>query len=101
MDSKGNIKIKSFYDKVLKEVHDVTGIHDMFGCNKEEYVEARSILIYILSSKGISDSEISILTGLTRQCVNKLKNSHKYRKSRWSYNSNLQQISNALATNCF
>lgn len=96
-----NHEIKSFYVKALDVVQNVVEIPDIFGSNKEEFVDARSILIYILSSKGISDMEISILTGLTRQCVNKLKNSYKYRKSKWSYISNLQQISNELATNHF
>lgn len=96
-----NSEIKSFYSEATKKVREIVGISDIFNSNKEEHVDARSILIYILSSKGISDSEISSLTGLTRQCVNKLKNGHKYRKSRWSYISNLQQISNELATDCF
>ena len=82
-------------------VNEITGITDVFGTNKEESVDARAILIYTLSSKGISDQEIASLTGLTRQCVNKLKNSHKYRNTKWSYVSSLQQISNALATNSF
>ena len=82
-------------------VNEITGITDVFGTNKEESVDARAILIYALSSKGVSDQEIASLTGLTRQCVNKLKNSHKYRKTKWSYISSLQQISNALATDYF
>ena len=82
-------------------VNEVTGVTDVFGSNKEESVDARAVLIYALSSKGVSDQEIASLTGLTRQCVNKLKNSHKYRKTKWSYVSSLQQISNALATNSF
>lgn len=82
-------------------VSEITGVTDVFGSNKEESVDARAILIHTLSSKGISDQEMSALTGLTRQCVNKLKNSHKYRKTRWSYILSLKQISNALATDCF
>lgn len=96
-----NNEVKSFYNRVLVMVNEVTGIADVFGTNKEESVDARAVLIYILSSKGISDQEISSLTGLTRQCVNKLKNSHKYRKTKWSYLASVKQISNALATNCF
>lgn len=96
-----NNEIKSFYTHILLMVNEVTGVSDVFGTNKEESVDARAILIYALSSKGVSDQEIASLTGLTRQCVNKLKNSHKYRKTKWSYISSLKQISNALATDYF
>lgn len=96
-----NNEIKSFYNQVLVMVNEVTGVTDVFGSNKEESVDARAVLIYALSSKGVSDLEIASLTGLTRQCVNKLKNSHKYRKTKWSYISSVKQISNALATNSF
>ena len=94
-----NIEIASFYTRALLAVQQHVGIPDIFTSNKEESVDARTILVYILSSKGISDLEIARLTGLTRQCVNKLKNNCKYRKSKWSFSSNLQQISNELATN--
>lgn len=96
-----NNEIKSFYGKALHVVAQVSGVPDMFGTNREEAVDARSILVYVLSSKGVSDLEIAALTGLTRQGVNKLKNSYKYRKSKWSYAANLKQISNELATNSF
>ena len=94
-----NNEITSFYNHALHTISEAVGITDMFASNKEESVDARTILVCILSSKGISDHEIAQLTGLTRQCVNKLKNNCKYRKSKWSFSSNLQQISNALATN--
>lgn len=93
-----NKEISSFYTKALQTVQSYIGITDIFNTNKEECVDARTILVCVLSTKGISDQEIAILTGLTRQCVNKLKNSCKYRKSKWSFSSYLQQISNELAT---
>lgn len=94
-------EILCFYERTLETVRKVTGQEDVFHTNKEESVDARSILIHILSSKGLSDMEISSLTGLTRQGVNKLKNNFKYRKHKWSFISDLQQISNELATESF
>jgi len=90
-----------YYHRVLKIVCQVTGQEEIIHSNKEEAVDARTILIYILSGKGITDMEIARLTSLTRQGVNKLKNGFKYRKRKWSLSSNLQQISNELATECF
>lgn len=94
-------EIKSFYDKAYHTVSSVVGVPDMFSSNREESVDARSILIYILSERGVTDSQISLLTGLTRQCVNKLKNSVRLRSRKWSYRSSLQQVSNELATESF
>lgn len=94
-----NKEIISFYGHALHATIEAVGISDIFTSNKEESVDARTILVCVLSSKGISDQEIAQLTGLSRQCVNKLKNSCKYRRQRWSFSSNLQQISNELATN--
>jgi hypothetical protein len=94
-----NKEIISFYGHALHATIEAVGIPDIFTSNKEESVDARTILVCVLSSKGISDQEIAQLTGLSRQCVNKLKNSCKYRKAKWSFSSNLQQISNELATN--
>lgn len=98
-----NSTINSFYGKLIEKVSQVTGVkrERILTSNSEESVDARTILIYILSGKSISDMEIASLTGLTRQCVNKLKNGFKYRKNKWSLSSNLQQISNELATEGF
>ena len=96
-----NTALKEYYQKALQTVQRVTGITDIFHTNKEEAVDARTILVYVLALKGFSDNEIAQLTCLTRQGVNKLKNNYKYRKSKWSFVSNLQQTSNELATNNF
>lgn len=96
-----NTALQEYYQKALHTVQQVTGIDDVLHTNKEEAVDARTILIYVLALKGISDNEIAQLTGLSRQGVNKLKNNYKFRKSRWSFVSNLQQTSNELATNSF
>ena len=91
-----NTLIEDFYQKASQVVINVTGVEHIFQSNQEEAVDARSILIYILSEKGITDTQIASLTHLTRQGVNKLKNSARYRKQKFSFASNLQQIRNEL-----
>lgn len=96
-----NREIVQFYTHTLQTVSQVTGQTEILHSNREESVDARTILIHVLSGKGITDKEISILTGLTRQGVNKLKNSVRYRQRKWSFREDLKQISNALATESF
>ena len=70
------MKIVDMYQKVVAVVCQTTGIdeYSMFHSNKEVCVDARSILVNVLTERGITEGEISYLTGLTQQCVNKLKN---------------------------
>lgn len=93
-----NNEIIIFYRRALDIVCQVTGQADILRTNREDAVDARAILIYILSERGITDTQIAGLTSLTRQGVNKLKNSVRYRRKKWAFNSDLQQISNTLAT---
>lgn len=96
-----NTALKEYYEKVFQTVQRITEINDILHSNKEEAVDARTILVYTLAMKGYSDTEMAALTGLTRQGINKLKNNYKFRKTKWSFNSNLQRTSNELATKCF
>ena len=93
-----NKELISLFQRVESKVIQTTGIKQLFHTNQEEAVDARTILIYLLSEQGLTDTQIAELTNLTRQGVNKLKNSVRYRKSKFSFISDLQQISNELAT---
>lgn len=97
------MKMKDLYQEVLNAVCRVTGIeqNEMFGSNREECVDARSLLVRVLSGNGITEKEIVRLTGLSQQRVNSLKNKFKYRLSKWSVTNNLQSINNELTNNCF
>ena len=94
-----NNDLITLFQRVESKVMQVTGINQLFHTNQEEAVDARTILIYILSEQGVTDTQIAELSGLTRQGVNKLKNSVRFRKRKFSFISDLQQIRNALATN--
>ena len=91
-----NNDLITLFQRVESKVMQVTGIKQLFHTNQEEAVDARTILIYILSEQGVTDTQIAELSGLTRQGVNKLKNSVRFRKRKFSFISDLQQIRNEL-----
>ena len=91
-----NKDLITLFQRVESKVMQVTGIKQLFHTNQEEAVDARTILIYILSEQGLTDTQIAELSGLTRQGVNKLKNSVRFRKRKFSFISDLQQIRNEL-----
>ena len=87
------------YKEVVVAVKNETGVeeYEMLHSNSEEAVDARYILIYLLSQKQ-TDTQISSLTRLTRQSVNKIRNNFQYKIKKWSVATNLQHISNEVAT---
>lgn len=71
----------------------------MFSSNKEMYVDARGLLIVVLTEYKFSESLISDLTGLTQQAVNRLKNIYPERiKRHYLLCHALQQIHYELST---
>lgn len=94
--------MEEIYKKMVGVISERTGIdsNDLITSKKEECVDARSILINILSELGFSDNLISKYTSLTRQGVNKLKNSfHDRKKHSYILSTTYQQIRNELAIN--
>ena len=87
------------YKEVVDAVKNETGVaeYEMLHSNSEEAVDARYILIHLLSQK-LTDTQISSLTRLTRQSVNKIRNNFQYKIKKWSVATNLQHISNEVAT---
>lgn len=60
------------YLDILRIVEDVTSVStkEMLTSNREEHVDARHILIYVLGNRGFSDTKIAELTNLSRPaCV--------------------------------
>ena len=70
--------MEKIFEKIIEIVSEYTGIdRDRIICGKcEEQVNARMLLVYNLSRIGFTDTLIAKLTGLTRQGVNKCKNSY-------------------------
>lgn len=82
------------YLDILRIVEEVTGVSaaEMLTSNCEEHVDARHILVYVLSCRGYSDTKISQLTKLTRPCVCMIRNNFKYRQRRYFVNLNYQIV---------
>lgn len=70
--------MEKIFEKIIDIVSEHTGINrERILCGKcEEQVNARMLLVYNLSRIGFTDKMIAQLTGLTRQGVNKCKNSY-------------------------
>lgn len=94
------MKLEDLYQKVKTAVCRETEISEdsLLHSSKESCVDARAILIHILIKKKISENEISKLTGLTQQCINKQKNNFDIRLQKWSVTTNLQSVINDLTT---
>lgn len=94
------MKLEDLYKEVIRVVCNETEVSEenMLHSRKEQCVDARAILIHILIKKGLSENEISRLTGLTQQCINKLKNGFGFRLKKWSVTMNLQSINNNFTT---
>lgn len=69
-------RVEMFYKKVVAAVCQAIGTDPvmLLSSNKEENVDARGIMISILTDHRYSDGTIAILTGMTRQAVNRIKN---------------------------
>lgn len=64
----------------------------MLHTNKDYCVDARATLIHICIDKGMTESELVELTGLTQQCINKLKNSVRFREKGWAFRETLKAV---------
>ena len=68
-------KVEIFYKKVIEAVCKECGTDPvmMFSNNKERNVDARGLLIVILTERKFSERLISDLTGLTQQVLSYIK----------------------------
>ena len=82
------------FNEILDKVAEVTEIDsdNILHSNKEECVDARYVLIAVLSER-LSDRQIAEVTGLSHQLVNKVKNSFKDRcKFRWGLKETYKEL---------
>lgn len=71
----------------------------MLRSNKEECVDARASLVHTCIEKGMTEADLVQLTGLTQQCINKLKNSVRFREKKWGFRETLKAITEELQSN--
>lgn len=83
-------------DSVLR--HTEVGERELLRSNREDCVDARCLLVCVLSRCGLTDMEVSELMGVSRQCVTKLRGSLDMRLRKWSVRTNWQRICNEVAT---
>ena len=67
--------------------------------NKEECVDARATLVSIGIERGFSEAELVQLTGLTQQCINKLRNSVRFREKKWGFRETMKAIMEEIGEN--
>lgn len=86
--------IISEYQHVMDTVLRHYGMDEqpMLHSNKAECVDARATLVAVLIQKGLTESEMVQLTGLTQQCINKLKNSVRQREKGWSFRETMKAV---------
>lgn len=60
-------------------------------CNEEDCVNARYCLIYLLCEK-YHDSDITKISGLSKSCINKIRNNTKFKLEDYSFRNSLKSI---------
>lgn len=85
------INTVSVYTEIEREM--------MLSSNREDCVDARCMLVYSLYKIGLTDTEISELTSLTRPCISKLRASFECRMNKRMFCILWKQISNELEVN--
>lgn len=70
--------------------------HQLLKGTSAECVEARGILIHILSRQ-LADCQICCVTGLSQQVVNSNKNKFRQKEDRWSVKVTLQEIDKRIS----
>lgn len=80
-------RVEIYYKKVVMAVCRAIGTDPamLLSSNKEKNVDGRGIVIAILTEHKYSDGTIAILTGMTRQAVNRIKNIYPDRIKRSYY----------------
>lgn len=71
---------------------EVTLLHS----NKGECVDARATLVGILIEHDLTEADLVQLTGLTQQCINKLKNSVRFREKGWTFRETMKAVKREL-----
>ena len=81
----GRLDKREYFDSILEKVCEMTLISSdkVWKCNKEECVDARYLVIAVLSEK-LSDKQIAEVSGWSVQLICKARNSfHSRCKYRW------------------
>ena len=89
------------YRKAMAAVSRHYGLDEapLLHSNKVECVDARATLVSILIEHDLTEAALVQLTGLTQQCMNKLKNSVRFREKGWTFRETMKAVRKELETN--
>lgn len=89
--------MNELYENIIRSICEVCDMdkNTILLSNKEEAVDARYILIYMLSIK-LTDLEISKTTGLSKSLANKVRNTFSERRKKYSLRLKLKDIENKV-----
>ena len=75
------IQLQNLFDKAVEAIIEVSGLSfdELTTSRSERSVNARVVFVDYLIEKGMSESTIAELSGMSQQRVNALKNSRIYR----------------------
>lgn len=76
-----NTKLHGIYISLVNTISSICELtpDDFYNSRCEICVIARTLLVEILTKKGLSERSISIISGMSQQRINHLKNSARYR----------------------
>lgn len=74
-------QLQQIFDCAVEAVMQASGLDfdALANCRSERCVVARVVLVDVLMELGMSEGDISLLSGMSQQRVNSLKNSARYR----------------------
>ena len=74
-------QLQQIFDSAVEAVMQASGLDfdALANCRSERCVVARVVLVDVLIELGMSEGDISLLSGMSQQRVNSLKNSARYR----------------------
>ena len=86
------------YRKVITSVCGHYGLDEviLLHSNKEDCVDARATLVGVLIERGLTEADLVQLMGLTQQCINKLKNSVRFREKGWTFRETMKAVKREL-----
>lgn len=86
------------YRKAMAAVSRHYGLDEapLLHSNREECVDARATLVGILIEHDLTEADLVQLTGLTQQCINKLKNSVRFREKGWAFRETMKAVRREL-----
>lgn len=88
-------QLQQIFDFAVEAVMQASGLDfdALANCRSERCVVARVVLVDVLIELGMSEGDISLLSGMSQQRVNSLKNSARYNQDSAWFSLSLDDVS--------